>query len=384
MSAGHIRQRGPNAWELKYDVGRDPLTNRRIVRYKTVHGRKSDAQRELRGLLSAVDSGTHVDPSKLTLGAWLAQWLEEARHNTSPKTHERYAEIVVKHLVPALGAVLLPKLQPVHIQAYYAAALKSGRRDGKGGLSAQTVRHHDRVLNTALKRARALRLIATNPIEDVSRPQVERREIQVLEPDEAAQLLATASASRLYGPVLLALATGMRRGEILALRWSDIDLSAGSLQVVRSLEVTDTGLRFKGPKTKRSWRAIAVPASVIEFLRGHKAAQAQERLQLGLGRNRLDLVFAQQTGEPVNPDTLSQAFKRLAKRSGIRPITFHGLRHAHITNLLREGVHPKIASERAGHSSVALTLDVYSHAVPGLQEDAAQRIDASLRKLLTS
>ena len=146
MSAGHIRPRGPGAWELKYDAGRDQKTGRRITRYKTVRGAKRDAQRELRKLLGAVDKGQHVDPGKLTLGAWLGQWLEEARHNVAPKTHERYTEIVDKHLVPALGVIPLAKLAPVHVQSYYADALKSGRRDGKGGLSAQTVRHHDRVL----------------------------------------------------------------------------------------------------------------------------------------------------------------------------------------------------------------------------------------------
>lgn len=151
----HIQRRGANSWRLKYDLGRDPITGKRQIRYKTVRGTKKDAQRELRELLGAVDRGTHVDPGKLTLGGWLAQWLEEAKHNVAPKTHERYSEIVNKHLVLALGSIQLAKLAPVHVQSYYADALASGRRDGKGGLSAQTVRHHDRVLNVALKRARA-------------------------------------------------------------------------------------------------------------------------------------------------------------------------------------------------------------------------------------
>ena len=218
MSAGHIRPRGPGAWELKFDLGRHPITGKRQVRYATVRGSKRDAQLELRRLLGAVDKGQHVDPGKLTVGQWLVRWLEEARHNISPKTHERYSEIVNKHLVPALGAIALAKLAPVHVQSYYSDALASGRRDGKGGLSPQTVRHHDRVLNVALKRARALRLIAVNPIEDVTRPKVERQELAILDPDESARLLATAASTRLYVPILLALATGMRRGEMLALR----------------------------------------------------------------------------------------------------------------------------------------------------------------------
>jgi integrase len=384
MSAGHIRPRGPGAWEIKYDVGADPLTGKRITKYKTVRGAKRDAQRELRTLLGAIDKGTYVDSGKLTLGAWLLQWLEEAQQNVSHKTHERYTEIVKKHLVPAIGAVPLVKLQPLHLQRYYTGALKSGRRDGKGGLSAQTVCHHDRVLNVALRRARALRLIATNPVEDVARPQVEQKELTVLDPDEATRLLSVASRTRLHVPIFLALATGVRRGELLALRWCDVALSAANLSVVQSLEQTDEGLRFKAPKTKRSRRTIALPQSAVEILTLHRAQQARERLQLGLGKDQRGLVFTQLTGEPVNPDNFSKEFVRLVKRAGIRPITFHGLRHTHATEMLRANVHPKVVSERLGHASVAITLDTYSHVVAGMQKDAAARIDASLRTLVRS
>ena len=382
MSSGHIRPRSAGSWEIKYDLGRDLLTGRRITRYRTIHGSKRDAQRELRRLLTAVDEGTHVDPGKLTVGEWLKQWLEDAQHRVSRKTLERYREIVEKHLAPALGAVPLGKLQPVHIQNYYARALTSGRRDGKGGLSRQTVIHHDRVLHVALKRARAVRLISSNPVEDVERPKVERREIEVLEPEEAAALLKAADGTRLHAPIFLALATGLRRGELLALRWNDIDLDRGTLTVNRSLEQTRDGLRFKPPKTKRSRRTIALSPSVIEILQAHKVRQLKVRIALGLGRNESGLVFTRHDGDLVNPRNFSKEFTRLVKRAGGRPITFHGLRHTHFTNLLREGVHPKIASERAGHASIAITMDVYSHAVPGLQEEAALLIDASLRKAL--
>ena len=382
MSAGHVRQRGAGAWELKYDIGRDPLTGRRRVRYATVHGSKRDAQRELRERLGAVDKGQHADARKMTVGGWLSQWLVEARHNVSPKTHERYSEIVTKHLVPALGMIPLAKLAPAHVQSYYTGALADGRRDGKGGLSAQTVRHHDRVLNVALKRARALCLIATNPIEDVARPQVERRELEILDVDEFAQLLATASTTRLHAPIFVALATGMRRGELLALRWSDIDLTGNVLRVAQSLEQTAAGLRFKAPKTKRSRRSIALSQAVVEVLQDHRVKQIEERLLLGLGKDERGLVFAQITGDTINPRNFTKEFARIVKRSGVRPITFHGLRHSHITALLQAGVHPKVASERAGHSSITITMDRYSHVLKGMQADAAQRIDGALRQAL--
>jgi integrase len=242
--------------------------------------------------------------------------------------------------------------------------------------------HHDRVLHVALKRARALRLIVNNPVDDVKRPQAERAEIEILEHEEAATLLKLARSTRLYVPIFLALATGMRRGELLALRWKDVDLEQSTLTVRQTLEQTKAGLRFKPPKTKRSTRTIALSPSVVEVLQAHKVRQLEERMKLGLGRDSAGLVFSKLDGEPLNPRNFSKEFTRLVARAGIRPVTFHGLRHTHITNLLREGVHPKIASERAGHASVAITMDVYSHAIPSLQEEAALKIDAALRTVL--
>jgi integrase len=384
MAKGHIRARGPGAWELKYDIGVDPATGRRITRFKTVHGAKRDAQRELRAILTALDGGAYADPRKMTVGQWLSQWLEEAQHVVARKTLERYREIVDRHLVPALGAIPLGKLQPVHVQAYYTQALATGRRDGTGGLSAQTVVHHDRVLNVALKRARSLRLIASNPIEDVSRPRVERHEIEALEPDEAATLLTTARGTRMFPIIFLALATGLRRGEVLGLRWCDVDLEGRRLTVAQSLEQTVAGgLKFKAPKTKRSSRTIALSLALVEELQTYRARQATERLALGIGRDPAGLVFTSIDGAPLRPDGVTWRFAKLVNQAGVRRISFHGLRHTHATDLLRAGVHSKIASERLGHSSVATTLDIYSHALPGLQEEAAQRIDAALRKVLS-
>ena len=381
MSAGHIRPRGPGAWELKYDVGRDAKSGRRITKYATVRGTKRDAQRELRRLLGTVDVGQHVDPGKLTVGQWLKQWLEEARHGVSRKTHERYSEIVNQHLVPALGNTQLAKLAPVHVQGFYSDALSSGRLDGKGGLSPQTVVHFGRVLHQAMKRATKLRLIATNPVDDATPPKVEEREMQTLTEEQAGKLLAAASTTRLYVPLVVALATGLRRGELLGLRWRDVNLDTGIITMARSIEQTKEGLRPKTTKTTRGKRPIVLPASAVAVLRAHKVAQAEERLALGLGKS--DLVFTRVDGIMINPDSFSSWAKRVAKRAGcshIMPV--HGLRHTHITNLLLANVHPKVASERAGHSRVGFTLDRYSHCIPSLQEDAAARIDAGLSKVL--
>ena len=374
MSNGHIRRRGEGSWELKWDIGRDPATGKRQTRYETVKGTKRDANRRLRAVLQSLDEGTYIEPSKLTLGGYLDEWL--GRQSVSGTTLDGYTLIVEKHLKPGLGAHALPKLQPIHIQRYMDEKLADG-------LSAQTVRHHERVLNKALKDAVKLLLIARNPVEAVEAPRVERAEIEFLDDDEAKALLEAAKSTRLCVPIALALATGMRRGELLGLRWRDVDMDKGKLHVVQSLEQTSKGLAFKGPKTKRSRRTIALPSSAVELLKAHKKAQAEERVFFGLGKRPADaLVFTRQDGEKVNPRNFSKEFSRVAKRAGVK-VSLHGLRHTHITNLLKAGVHPKIASERAGHSSVAVTMDVYSHALPGLQEDAASRIDAALRGVLS-
>ena len=375
---GHIQRRGRKSWRLKFDIGRDPLTGRRQTRQVTVRGSKKDAQRELTRLLGDVDEGTFVDPSKLTVAEYLDQWLENyARPNVAPKTYERWEEICKKHLGEKLGAHLLKDLKPLHIQNCYTEALKSGRRNGKGKPAPRTVHHHHRVLFQALKQAVRWRVIARNPAEDVDPPKVEQREIPVLTPAQVGTLTEATRKTRLHMPVVLALTTGMRRGEVLAVRWPDISLDDATLTVNQSLEQTKDGLRFKEPKSKRSRRRITLSALTVDALRRHKVAQMKERMALGLGRNDDGLVFTTLEGGTINPRNFSKEFDRIAKRGGLAGVTFHALRHTHVTQLLRDGENIKVVSERVGHSSVAITLDLYAHVIPGMQEGAALKVDAA-------
>ena len=282
------------------------------------------------------------------------------------------------HIRPALGSYMLPKLAPLHVQAFYSSALAKGRKDGKGGLSAQSVVHFHRLLHKAFAQAVKWQLLARNPIQAVEPPRAERQEMRALDEDETASLLSLLGESRLYMPVMLAVTTGLRRGEILGLRWSNVDLATGTITVVQSLEQTKEGLRFKSPKTHRSRRSIALPAITVEALRSHRAKQAEERLALGPAYDDHDLVCPRPGGAPWPPDMFSTAFAALVRRSGMRPFRFHDLRHSHASHLLRAGVHPKIVSERLGHSTVGITLDTYSHVLPGMQEDAVRLIDAAL------
>ena len=374
---GHIRRRG-KSWAVVFDLGRDANGKRR-QKWHAVPGTRRDAQRELARLLNELNTGAYVEPSRMTVGEFLDRWLTDyAKPKVSPKTYERYQEMIDGHIRPALGSYLLPKLAPLHIQAFYSRALASGRKDGKGGLSAQSVVHFHRLLNKAFAQALKWQLLARNPIQAVEPPKAQRQEMRALDEDETASLLSLLGATRLYMPVMLAVTAGLRRGEILGLRWSNVDLATGTITVVQSLEQTKAGLRFKVPKTHRSRRCIALPTITVETLRSHRVRQAEDRLALGPAYEDHDLVCPRPGGSPWPPDVFSTAFAFFVRRSSIRPFRFHDLRHSHASHLLRAGVHPKIVSERLGHSTVSITLDTYSHILPGMQEDAVRLIDAAL------
>jgi integrase len=379
---GNIEERLPGrTYRLRYDLGRDGFGKRRIAR-TTFHGTRKDAERELTRLLRSLDTNEHVDPTRMTVGQWLETWIETVRFEISPKTHERYVELVKNFLTPALGDLRITKLTPTHIQNACNVWATRGRRDGKsGGLSPQTRLHIHRVFKSALARAVELKVLVRNPADALRAPKVERPEIVTLTVEQSVELLEAVRHARIYWPVLLALSTGMRRGEILALRWKNVDLDSGTIRVVESLEQTKTGIRFKPPKSGRT-RAVALPGLAIEELRRLRLQQAQELLVLGVRQNGDTLVCCREDGEPKQPRSLTHDFAYFADRLGLQ-ISFHDLRHSHATALLASGVHPKVASERLGHSKVAITLDLYSHVLPGMQADAAARIDAAFQLAIT-
>jgi integrase len=384
---GHIRQRSPGSYELRYSLGTDPATGKRKTITTTVRGTRKEAVRELRRLQHTIDTGEHVDPSRMTVRDWLKTWLTAVRAEVSPKTHERYSELIQHFLAPALGNVPVQKLAPSHIQAAYNELATGKRRDGRpGGLSPRTRRQIHAVLCSALTRAVEQQLITHNPAEAFRRrlPKVERREMTTLTTEECGRLLEAVRHQRLYWPVLLALASGMRRGEILALRWRNVDLDSGTVRVVESLEQTREGLRFKPPKTDRS-RVVALPAAVTEELRRLKREQAEELLRLGVRQTGSTLVCGRADSEPLQPRSLTHVFAVSMQRLKNFPqIRFHDLRHTHATQLLSAGIHPKIAQERLGHSTITTTFDLYSHVTATMQEEAATKLDSVFRSAIST
>jgi integrase len=269
------------------------------------------------------------------------------------------------------------------IQRYYARALEAGRRDGKGGLSPRSVRYHHAVLREALKHAVKWRLIPVNPADAAEPPKPKRPQVKALGPHDIARILETADALHHRDRYLIraAVYTGMRQGELLALRRDDVGLEAGTIYVRQALQrIPGEGHSFKEPKTEKGRRATAMPTLLVETLLAVQAEQPQNRkmiAEIGYPYHDHGLVFCNSDGKPLDRCGVTRRFKTLAARAGFPDVTFHALRHSHATVLLAQGVHPKVVQERLGHSTISITMDTYSHVLPGLQEEAACKLDSA-------
>jgi len=377
---GHIRRRGRESWELKFDLGRDPLSGKRKIRYASFKGTKRQAQAELNRLISECASGAGVDPSKVTLAEFLDRWERDwASLNVSPKTLERYTELLRRHVRPHIGHVRIQRLRAVTLMELYAKLLREGQ-GGNVGLAARTVGHVHRVLHRALGHAAQWAVIAQNIADNVSPPPVETTEVQILQSEDVQGLLERLRDRRgrlLYTIAVVMLGTGVRRGELLALRWRDFD--GAKLRIERSLEQTrQHGLRFKSPKTKHGRRAISLPPAAVAELRLHRKAQQEMRLKLGLGKAPDDaLIFANWNGEVRSPDALSKEWAACMDQIGMAEITLHSLRHTHASQLIAAGMDVLTISRRLGHGGPAITLGVYGHLYSNTDDKAAAIIEAT-------
>jgi integrase len=372
---GHIRPRGPGAWELKFDVCSD--TGERKTRYVTFHGGKREAQRKLTELLDQVNKGSFIDPSKLSLGEFLDRWESWAATQVSAKTLERYKELLAHHVRPHLGARAIQKLRTVDFAELYGK-LQQPKPEG-AGLAPRTVGHVHRLLHRVLGHAVKWSLTGGNPVTAAEPPRVQRSEIEILAPGEIRAVLEALRGRPLYTVAVIGLATGMRRGEIAALRWDDIDLDGGKLRVERSLEQTNAGLAFKAPKTKAGRRVVSIPASIVAELREHWRRQQEQRLALGMGKaGPDDLVFARPDASPWPPDSLTADWARTVRALKLPKVTLHALRHTHVSQLIAAGLDVVTVSRRIGHSNPTVTLGVYAHLFGNTDDRAAAAVESAL------
>ncbi|MBB4064750.1 tyrosine-type recombinase/integrase [Gellertiella hungarica] len=381
---GHIRERSPGKWAIVLDVGEpDPITGKKKRKWHSFAGTKRQAQAECARLITEISSGAYVEPTKQTVGEFLREWMAFVRPTVTPKTHQRYAEICEKNLGPLIGDVALAKLKTDKIDAAFAKALTEGRRRAGGGLAPRTVHHMRRVLIKALGQAVTWDRLSKNPAAATTPPKVERTKMLAYDVAQTAELLEAFRPTRMFMPVMLAVMCGMRRGEILALRWKDVDFANGSISVRESAEQVGTEVRYKETKSGKT-RNVAMSVTVLEELKRHRLAQAEEQLRIGLRPDEESFVVAQADGRPLKPVSLTHEWTRLLARTGLPRIRFHDLRHTHASQMLSAGVHPKVASERLGHSTIGITLDLYSHVMPGMQADAAAQVDAALQAAISA
>ena len=343
-----------------------PDGKRRYVSAK----RKGDAERALRQAMTDADRGFVFDGGTLTLENYLTRWLTDSVKDTVRRsTFVQYKSVVNRHLIPALGRLKLKALTPAHARSLYREKLDCE-------LSPRTVQYIHVTLHKALKQAVMDGLIPRNIADAVKAPQAHKKEVTPLTPAEVKVLLSAASGDRLETLYITAIHTGLRRSELLGLKWTDIDLDARTLSVQRSLDRDGT---FNPPKRNKSRRTVKLTAQAAEALKGHRARQNEERLQLGSLWEDWGLVFPNRSGKPMNANYLyHRGFKPLLERAELSGFTFHSLRHTCATLLLSKNINPKIVSEMLGHATISQTMDTYSHVMPGMSDVAADALESAL------
>jgi integrase len=314
-----------------------------------------------------------VELTDLTVGVYLERWLAHARSRVRVSTYEGYRSLVRCHAGPRLGNRLLVELHPLDLQQLYGDLLDP--EPPARPLSAGTVLNLHLLLTQAFGQATRWQLLSVNPAAGAQPPRPRRPANQVGDPALLQLILDRLAGHPLELPVAIAIATGMRRGEILGLRWQDVTADYATAHIQQTLQPTANGLVVQPPKTHRSRRAIALPTFLQSRLRVHRSGQQRRQREAGSGWTALDLVVERGDGRPLNPDTLSSGWRRFLCQHKLPQLRFHDLRHSHATLMLLQGVHPKIVSERLGHASIGITLDTYTHVLPSLQQEAVSAFD---------
>lgn len=367
--AGTIQKKGENTWIVRIFLGRD--ANGKTKHFnKTIHGSKKDAQTFLTAKLREKDLGCFVEPAAMSMSDFLGDWLENiACSRVREATFDGYKGIIEYYLKPAIGSERLCDLRPEHIQRFYGNLLRKG-------LSARTVRYAHSVLSSALNHAEMQGMIFQNPCKRCQLPKKQQTEMKYFTPEQVRQFLAVARASKQFALFALAIETGMRPGEYLALQWKDIDLSNGTLSVRRTVKVKKGGgFYFSTPKTAKGNRPITLSPELIVALKDHRIEQLKAKMEIRDVYRDHGLVFPNEIGDPLLIGNVRKRyFERIVTNAGLPKIRLYDLRHTSATMLLSEGEHPKVVAERLGHASTNLTLDTYSHVLPNMQKQATSKM----------
>lgn len=366
---GNIRRRGPNSYQIRVEMPRDPETKARRWNTETIRGTRKQAEERLNALLVEAEAARgYVTSDRLTVGQYLDRWLAGVQDSIRPTTLEFYSYCAEKWK-PAMGTIPLLKLRPLDIQAALPVLQATG----------STKRDALRTLRTALNQAVKWGMLPNNPAVGVRLPQSHRKELTVWDEAQVQTFLFTAHGfTRHYSLFHFALSTGLRIGEILALRWQDV--RDGNVSVTKTLVWLGKGRGFRihETKTRSSRRRVPLDQGTQTVLKEHRKRQLEDRLRAGPSWGDNDLVFCSMAGGFLFDVNIRKALKAVTAKAGLPPLRFHGLRHTHATLLLRQGIHPKVVSERLGHARVGITLDTYSHILPDTQEEAVKAIERAM------
>ncbi|MDH2910265.1 MAG: site-specific integrase [Candidatus Eremiobacteraeota bacterium] len=384
---GSLSRLGENKYRIIYDLPKG-IDGKRRQKTETVYGNKKAADATLSDRLITIQKGDYSDSGRQTVDNLFERFLESNESRLAATTRQRYASILKNHIKPELGKIALSQLSPLHLEQAYAKWVQRGRIREAGGLSHRTVLHYHRLLHRVLAQAVKWKLVTRNVADAVNPPRPVHREMRALSEQEVAKLVESldqpsghviaqggfSSESSFPVAIKCALYTGCRLGELLGLKWEDLDSPGGSIVIRRSLQEVGGTVFVKETKTRKS-RVISIPPYLVQVFQTHKAQQNTLRLALGEAYRDDGFIFARSDGSPIRPQMMSQAAKALFKRLNVN-CRLHDLRHTHATLLLKSGVSSKVASSRLGHASVGITLDLYAHVLPGMDEEAASKFEA--------
>ena len=366
----HLRKRGEKKWQIVLNIGVDPKTGRNKRKTKIVNTTKTEAKKIMHKLATKYENDVYQEKIDMTLEKFLEKWLkEQCEDSLAVKTYNDYRGVVEKHIIPDLGKLKLRNIKPRHIIKYQKDKLDNGRIRGKGGLSKRTVEKHHRILSKALSDAVVpYQFLKSNPCKNVKAPSPDTPEINPFTEKDMQKIFNKIDEFYFYALIYADRETGLRRGELMGLKWKDINLNNNNIYIQRSIQqVKNKGLIFKKPKNKSSYRNIYISEDVIRIIKRLKKHH--------LKHNHEDnLVFAYSNGTKIKPNYITKKFKKLLRQINLGEHRFHDLRHTHATELLKAGVHPKIVQERLGHNKIETTLNIYSHVIPSMQKDAVTEL----------
>jgi integrase len=372
----HIEKMGREKYKAVIEIG-GSATNRK--RKTKIFKEKKDAELWMANMITEKYNGTYIEPSSMTFSTWLDKWLKIIKSNEEDTTYDRDKYTIEGHIKPALGSIQLNKINSNHIEAYFENKRKNGRHDGKpGGLSSNTLRKHYIILNKAFKKAITKKLLRYNPMQEIETPKVEKKKAVAMEQKEINKILTLLKEDKfMFTFVMMDSLTGMRRGELLGLEWSDVNLEMGIIKVKKSLVTIKGGSKHKNKtKNSSSKREIKISDNLCKLLKQYKKEQDEFKDYFGKEYNKeKDFIFCKENGYNYNPNTVYQKFKKYLNKVGLSKYKIHTIRHTFATLNLKNGVNNVVVKEMLGHSTITTTLDTYAHVDLEMQKNALDKLD---------